>query len=104
LVVGPLGVEPQPAALNTRNSASVPSGIRASVFRLRAASRSAKESVSASEAFGHKLKCNGLPPEEGGTLARVRDVVEITRDALEECAAVTAPQLVPVGKPVQVSA
>lgn len=104
LVVGPLLPEPQPAALNTRNSARVPSGIRARDLRLRAASKSANERASASEALGHKLMWKGLPPDEGGMAARVREVVEITSEALEECATVTAPQLAPVGKPVHVSA
>ena len=102
LVVTPPPLLPQPTATNTRNKTMAPSGTSDVTRRLLAPHRTQMEIPKRLRTPSHGFQGKGRFVASGGTLA-VRDVVEITNEAVEFPATVTAPQDTPVGNPVQVS-
>jgi hypothetical protein len=100
LLLPPL--EPQPKANNISRKAAVPMGINFQARRLHNARKERSEIPRRLTVAGHGSMRMRLLVVDGGTIV-VRDVVVMTKEAVEPAFTVTGVQAAPVGKPEHVN-
>jgi hypothetical protein len=101
VVPPPVLLDPQPATRKINKRATVPSGTKAQTRRLRTTKRAKIERTGTTRVPGQKSMWKCLFAISGGRLA-VREIVAITREAVELAETVKAPHDAPLGNPEQV--